>query len=576
MNGLAALALVSVPLSAAPALAQYGPTWSDAELLPGVRTVLHYGVHALDDGGAMTFVGEAPPTAGGFPDELVVTRYDRDGGIEWRAREPITPFIPFPGFGPAEPTLDVRGDGTSAFAVSSGDDLQVLVFGPDGAVRWRTILQATRTAYYLTAVRPFVDAGGEVVLATRESRAFFDWTTDAELMAIERFDASGASVYRVESLGRQLEAFMGTPSGDALIVSNDSASPFAPWFREIRRYDRAGNVVSMANQAGDSQLLNAMYDPRTDGVLFVTQGAAAGGGTSLEVEVYSATGSPLATGAFGTSSFGTLGSAIDVASGIAYFGGIDGTFGEVVGYDLGANEVVSALFSGANAVTVIGLRPGGGLVTLESRSTGAHVAAVSATGVRLSSTSIAPLDQAPELTQAYAAGADGRFWFAEARSRVLGSGVPSSRHVDQWVEGVAGTEYCSSPANSTGSPGHLVARGSDVATENRITLAADSLPPFQLALFLGSQTQGLTPGVGGGQGTLCLGGAIGRYVAPGQARPIEPDGRTSLEIDLTEIPTPTGFIALAAGQTWNFQLWHRDANPSGTSNLTNGVQVMLQ
>ena len=87
-------------------------------------------------------------------------------------------------------------------------------------------------------------------------------------------------------------------------------------------------------------------------------------------------------------------------------------------------------------------------------------------------------------------------------------------------------EYCSSPANSTGSPGHLVARGSDVA--------------------------------------------------PGQARPIAPDGRTSLEIDLTEIPTPTGFIALAAGQTWNFQLWHRDANPSGTSNLTNGVQVMLQ
>ena len=34
-----------------------------------------------------------------------------------------------------------------------------------------------------------------------------------------------------------------------------------------------------------------------------------------------------------------------------------------------------------------------------------------------------------------------------------------------------------------------------------------------------------------------------------------------------------GTASAMAGDTWNFQAWFRDANPSGTSNFTNGVAV---
>ena len=49
-----------------------------------------------------------------------------------------------------------------------------------------------------------------------------------------------------------------------------------------------------------------------------------------------------------------------------------------------------------------------------------------------------------------------------------------------------------------------------------------------------------------------------------------------MQIDLTAIPTPTGTTSAMAGDTWNFQCWHRDANPTATSNFTNGYRVVFQ
>jgi hypothetical protein len=50
-------------------------------------------------------------------------------------------------------------------------------------------------------------------------------------------------------------------------------------------------------------------------------------------------------------------------------------------------------------------------------------------------------------------------------------------------------------------------------------------------------------------------------------------------LDLTQTPTPTGFVVVAAGetwhfQTWHFQTWHRDAvGGVATSNFTDAVSI---
>jgi hypothetical protein len=53
-------------------------------------------------------------------------------------------------------------------------------------------------------------------------------------------------------------------------------------------------------------------------------------------------------------------------------------------------------------------------------------------------------------------------------------------------------------------------------------------------------------------------------------------GEVALAIDLTAHPTPTGLVIVAAGQTWHFQCWYRDANPNVTSNFSNGLSITFQ
>ena len=43
------------------------------------------------------------------------------------------------------------------------------------------------------------------------------------------------------------------------------------------------------------------------------------------------------------------------------------------------------------------------------------------------------------------------------------------------------------------------------------TVLATELPPDAPGYFIASTTTGLVPNAGGGQGDLCLGGAIGRF-----------------------------------------------------------------
>ena len=84
---------------------------------------------------------------------------------------------------------------------------------------------------------------------------------------------------------------------------------------------------------------------------------------------------------------------------------------------------------------------------------------------------------------------------------------------------------------------------------------------------------GFVPGAGGGEGTLCLGGSIGRYSQPGEIQFASAAGAASLRLDLTRTPGPSAFFAVAAGSTWRFQVWYRDQNPGQTSNFTDGLAL---
>lgn len=137
-----------------------------------------------------------------------------------------------------------------------------------------------------------------------------------------------------------------------------------------------------------------------------------------------------------------------------------------------------------------------------------------------------------------------------------------------------GSPYCG-PAvtNSTGQSAVIRAYGSAVVADNQLRILGAQLPPNQFSLLATSTSIGtLTPP--GSQGTLCLGGSIGRYL--GFVTGSAAYGAVSIPVDLTRVPQPSSFVAVQPGETWRFQLWFRDVNPNVTSNFTNAVAVTFQ
>lgn len=138
--------------------------------------------------------------------------------------------------------------------------------------------------------------------------------------------------------------------------------------------------------------------------------------------------------------------------------------------------------------------------------------------------------------------------------------------------GGVGTNYCTAVPNSTGQIGLIQAQGSASVAANSMTLVATQLPPQQFGLLLASRTQGFVANAGGSNGNLCLAGDVGRFnqdIMNGGA-----NGTISIPVDLTAVPQPSNFASVAPGETWRFQLWHRDAG--NASNFTNGVRITFQ
>jgi hypothetical protein len=142
------------------------------------------------------------------------------------------------------------------------------------------------------------------------------------------------------------------------------------------------------------------------------------------------------------------------------------------------------------------------------------------------------------------------------------------------LSGELGTSYCAVNPNSTGAASALTAMGSLAASDNDILLTAADLPTTSFGYFLTSLDQGFVANPGGSAGNLCLDGDIGRYVGAGEIQNSGAAGTFSLMLDLTQTPTPTGFVGVMAGETRNFQTWHRDdVGGVPTSNFTNGLAI---
>jgi beta-glucanase (GH16 family) len=139
-----------------------------------------------------------------------------------------------------------------------------------------------------------------------------------------------------------------------------------------------------------------------------------------------------------------------------------------------------------------------------------------------------------------------------------------------------GERICS-PAvnNSTGEYGRMTAGGTAVVGSNDLSLTASRLPVGSLGYFLVSPGSGFIPNPGGSFGNLCLAPPFGRYVQ--FAGPVGPDGTISIDVDVTQLPQPNGAVAAQPGETWYFQMWHRDSVIGlVTSNFSEGLGITFE
>ncbi len=165
---------------------------------------------------------------------------------------------------------------------------------------------------------------------------------------------------------------------------------------------------------------------------------------------------------------------------------------------------------------------------------------------------------------------------------------PAFCNFTQWLIGVdnitvsvgtpqtIGTNYCMANPNTTGALAGMSATGSAVASVNHLELNCAGMPAASFGFFLTSRATGFVAMPAGSSGNLCLSGAIGRFVGPGQIQNSGTAGEIALALDLTRQPTPTGLVAVNAGETWHFTAWFRDAGATGpTSNFADGLTVMF-
>lgn len=167
-------------------------------------------------------------------------------------------------------------------------------------------------------------------------------------------------------------------------------------------------------------------------------------------------------------------------------------------------------------------------------------------------------------------------WCAVSRSLAVLDVSHRRVHLFALSEGL-GQVFCLSNPNNSGSVANTSASGSLFAAQGLLTLTCTEMTPNAFGFFIVSRTPGWTPNPGQGPGSvgvLCLGGAIGRLVGPGQIGFSGPQGRIALALDLSQQPTPLGPVPVQAGETWHWQCWFRETgSPIPAWNFSSGIRV---
>ena len=140
-----------------------------------------------------------------------------------------------------------------------------------------------------------------------------------------------------------------------------------------------------------------------------------------------------------------------------------------------------------------------------------------------------------------------------------------------------GTTYCFITPNSVGAGASITATGSNFVADNDLTLHMTDLPTSQFCLFIAARVPGYVQNPGGAQGNLCIGSPIARFsAAAGYSLPNSgATGTVSQQINLGSIPL-TPAVPVLPGETWCFQGWYRDNNPTPTSNFSDAIFMVFQ
>ena len=93
----------------------------------------------------------------------------------------------------------------------------------------------------------------------------------------------------------------------------------------------------------------------------------------------------------------------------------------------------------------------------------------------------------------------------------------------------------------------------------------------QLGFLMASPNPGADPGFAGGKGWGCVG--VPRWRFGQEAFVTDASGTAMLHPNFQHLPDG---MAVLSGETWRFQVWFRDDDPTPTSNTSDGVAVTLR
>lgn len=590
----------SLPLALAPtfffalapaSLAQYERAWTFGYDAPSTTDLRMGGLAATPDGGFIATQSTFIPSQGIGEPQAAIVKFSANGDRAWEV------LLEGPGTGSNSNfrRIDtaVNDSGQVFVGISSFfEAARVASYSADGTLLWSTFLPG---AQGVGAVE--VLPGGDVVAA-----GFFYQGLLYPYVRLTRIDPSGQVVWESETVQMFTSEIQVSPTGRIAAVGPEDWLEDYQW-GILAVFEDDGTLAWSNRVAAAGQVLpnglSGWYE-EIDAVTFGASGAVYSAtfgvdwtpnGTVPGFALYACSPAGSVTGHTVTSGSGAAypeAIAVDEAEDVVYVAGWDADcetctrHAALFAFDLAGNprwtrRIGPGGMGNGRALAIRTLGEDRVIVSslVEGGTTGSDVGLYTvfdSAGQTLWSRADAGTFQE-----------DLRFEFgsivADERQNLFvqhhrGEGV----FFQKLVPGAAvGQSVCGpAAANSTGLPGQIAAIGTDIAVDDNLVLTMTDFPPNTFAMVIASRTAGFLPGVGGGQGNLCLANSIGRYDRMEELRRVRLDGTSSFQLDVTRLRESTGPAVGLAGQDWYFQAWYRDANPSVTSNLTNAVQVTLR